>query len=138
MWYWWQNLENITRWETLFINYSWQYKAKLVLQSKYFSGLCFVAFSSLDLSSVRKRQASLRSSRTKCCFREVNKSWNKEKRSSRKEMLHTRSNYSGKYIVRTCGAGLNRDVSIGKVRYCLGTDRLMIKFKVKINTGNSW
>lgn len=52
-------------------------------------------------------------------------------------MLHTRSNYSGKYIVITCGVGLNRDVSIGKVRYCLGTDRLMIKFKVKINTGNS-
>lgn len=52
-------------------------------------------------------------------------------------MLHTCSNYSGKYIVRMCGAGLNRDVSIGEVRYCLGTERLMIKFKVNINLGNS-
>lgn len=37
-----------------------------------------------------------------------------------------------------CGAGLNSDVSIGEVRYCLGTERLMIKFKVKMNLGNSW
>lgn len=55
----------------------------------------------------------------------------------RKRYIHVHAVIIPGNILLECAEPVNRDVSIGEVRYCLGTERLMIKFKVKINLGNS-